>query len=44
MARRFSAPYHTEPVSGLATWARRLAVFAAVAAVVSIIIVRFGFL
>jgi hypothetical protein len=44
MARRFSAPYHTEPVSGLATWARRLAVFSAVAAVVSIIIVRFGFL
>src|SRR6201991_763691 len=44
MARRFSAPYHTEPVSALATWARRLAVFAAVAAVVSIIIVRFGFL
>ena len=44
MARRFSAPYHTEPVSALATLARRLAVFAAVAAVVSIIIVRFGFL
>jgi uncharacterized protein (DUF1499 family) len=44
MARRFSAPYHTEPVSALATWARRLAVFAGVAAVVSIIIVRFGFL
>src|SRR3954463_327975 len=44
MARRFSAPYHTEPVSALATWARRLAVFAAVASVVSIIIVRFGFL
>jgi uncharacterized protein (DUF1499 family) len=31
-------------VSGLATWARRLAVFAAVAAIVSIVIVRFGFL
>src|SRR3979411_295263 len=44
MARRFSAPYHTEPVSALATWARRLAVFAGGAAVVSIIIVRFGFL
>ena len=44
MARRFSAPYQTEPVSSLATWARRLAVFAAVAAVVSILIVRFGFL
>src|SRR3954451_3006132 len=44
MARRFSASYHPEPVSGLATWARRLAVFSAVAAVVSIVIVRFGFL
>jgi uncharacterized protein (DUF1499 family) len=44
MARRFSASYHPEPVSGLATWARRLAVFSAVAAVVSIMIVRFGFL
>jgi len=44
MARRFSASYHPEPVSGLATWARRLAVFSAVAAMVSIIIVRFGFL
>ena len=44
MARRFSAPYQSEPVSSLATWARRLAVFSAVAALVSIIIVRFGFL
>src|SRR3954451_16479093 len=44
MARRVSASYHPEPVSGLATWSRRLAVFSAVAAVVSIIIVRFGFL
>src|SRR6476469_5682257 len=44
MARRFSAPYKTEPVSGLANWARNLAVFAIVAVVVSIIIVRFGFL
>ena len=44
MARRFSAPYQTEPVSSLATWARNLAVFSAVAVVVSIIIVRFGFL
>jgi uncharacterized protein (DUF1499 family) len=44
MARRFSASYHPEPVSGLATWARRLAVFSALAAVVSIVIVRFGFL
>ena len=44
MARRFSAPYQTEPVSSLATWARNLAVFAVVAVVVSIIIVRFDFL
>lgn len=42
--RRILAAYQTEPVSGLATWARRLAVFALVATVVSIIIVRFGFL
>lgn len=44
MARRFSAPYQSEPVSSLATWARNLAVFAVVAVVVSIIIVRFDFL
>ena len=44
MARRFSAPYLSEPVSGLATWARNLAVFSVVAVAVSIIIVRFGFL
>jgi len=44
MARRFSAAYQTEPVSALAAWARRLAVFSAIAAVSSIIIVRFGFL
>jgi uncharacterized protein (DUF1499 family) len=44
MARRFSAPYLEEPVSGLATWARNLAIFAVVAIVVSILIVRFGFL
>src|ERR1700712_1105467 len=44
MARRFSAPYQSGPVSSLATWARRLAVFSAVAAGVSAIIVRFGFL
>ena len=44
MARRFSAPYQTEPVSSLANWARNLAVFAVVAVVVSVIIVRFGFL
>ena len=44
MARRFSAPYQTEPVSGLASWARNLAVFSVVAVLVSILIVRFGFL
>jgi uncharacterized protein (DUF1499 family) len=44
MARRFSAAYQSEPVSSLALWARRLAVFAAIAAVTSIVIVRFGFL
>ena len=44
MARRFSAAYQSEPVSALAAWARRLAVFSAVAALCSILIVRFGFL
>src|SRR6202020_1805677 len=44
MARRFSAPYQSEPVSRLASWARNLAVFSAVAVLVSILIVRFGFL
>src|SRR5580692_2660198 len=44
MARRFSAPYLSEPVSGWASWSRNLAVFAVVAVVVSIVIVRFGFL
>src|SRR3954453_16340511 len=44
MARRFSAPYKSEPVSSLATWARNLAVFSVVAVLVSIAIVRFGFL
>lgn len=44
MARRFSAPYQSEPVSSLANWARNLAVFAVVAVGVSILIVRFGFL
>jgi uncharacterized protein (DUF1499 family) len=44
MARRFSAPYYKEPVSALASWARNLAVFSAVAVLVSILIVRFGFL
>jgi Protein of unknown function (DUF1499) len=44
MARRFSAAYHSEPFSALATWARRLALFSLVASIVSIIIIRFGFL
>src|SRR5215212_5336161 len=44
MARRFSAPYQSEPVSSLANWSRNLAIFAVVAVVVSILIVRFGFL
>ncbi|MCP1971637.1 DUF1499 domain-containing protein [Bradyrhizobium elkanii] len=44
MARRFSAPYQQEPVSGLATWSRNLAIFSVVAVVGSILIVRFGFL
>jgi uncharacterized protein DUF1499 len=44
MARRFSAPYLSEPISRLASWSRNLAVFAVVAVVVSILIVRFGFL
>ena len=44
MARSFSAPYQSEPVSSLASWARNLAVFSIVAVLVSIFIVRFGFL
>src|SRR5262249_17101243 len=44
MARRFSAPYQQEPFSSLASWARNLAVFSVVAVVVSILVVRFGFL
>src|SRR5215510_11014027 len=44
MARRFSAAYQSEPVSALANWARRLALFALIASLVSIIIIRFGFL
>ena len=44
MARRFFAPYQSEPVSSLASWARNLAVFSVVAVVASIFIVRFGFL
>jgi hypothetical protein len=44
MARRFSPPYQSESVSSLASWARNLAVFAVVAVLLSIVIVRFGFL
>ena len=44
MARRFPAPYQMESMSSLALWARRLAVFAAIATLASIGIVRFGFL
>jgi hypothetical protein len=44
MARRFSAPYQMEPVSRLASWARALAIFAAIAAVASTLLVRFDFL
>ena len=44
MARRFSAPYQSEPVCSLASWARNLAIFSVVAVLVSILIVRFGFL
>ena len=42
--RRISAAYQMEPVSALASWSRRLAVFSLVATIVSIVIVRFGFL
>src|SRR3984893_4819718 len=44
MARRFSAPYQSEPVSSLASWARNLAVFSVVAVSLKKIIVRCGFL
>jgi uncharacterized protein (DUF1499 family) len=44
MARRFSAPYQSEPFSRLASWARNLAIFSVVAVLVSVLIVRFGFL
>ncbi len=44
MARSFYAAYKSEPISGLASWARRLAVFSLVAAIASIAIFRFGFL
>jgi len=44
MARRFTAAYQSEPVSALANWARRLAIFALIAAIVSIIVIRAGYL
>lgn len=44
MARRFSAPYQTEPVSALATWSRNLAVFSVITVLVSMIIVHTDFL
>lgn len=44
MARRIYAPYHTEPMSALASWARHLAVFSLVATIISVVVVRFGFL
>src|ERR1700752_4647725 len=44
MARRFYPPYQSETVSGLAPWARNLALFSLVTVPVSILIVRFGFL
>jgi uncharacterized protein (DUF1499 family) len=44
MARRFKSSYAAEPISALASWARGLALFALVAAVGSIGIIRFGFL
>ena len=44
MARRFSAPYQTEPVSALATWSRNLAIFSVITVLVSMIIVHTDFL
>jgi uncharacterized protein (DUF1499 family) len=44
MARRIAAAYQMEPLSALASWSRRLAVFSLVATIVSVVIVRFGFL
>ena len=44
MARRFAAAYHTEPTSSLALTTRRLAVFSLAATILSVAIVRFGFL
>ena len=44
MARKVRRSYEAEPVSRLALWARRIAIFAMVVAIVSTVIVRFGFL
>lgn len=44
MRRRFSAAYQSEPLSALAVWSRRLAVFSLLATVTSIVVIRFGFL
>lgn len=44
MARRIAAAYQMEPISALASWSRRLAVFSLVASIVAVVIVRFGVL
>jgi uncharacterized protein (DUF1499 family) len=44
MRRRFSAAYQSEPLSALAVWSRRFAVFSLLATVTSIVVIRFGFL
>src|SRR6187549_1819594 len=44
MARRLATPYHADPRSALALWSRHLALFALLATIFSVIVVRFGFL
>jgi hypothetical protein len=44
MARRYSASYQGTPVSRFAAWSRHIALFALVATIASVIIIRFGFL
>lgn len=44
MPRRFASAYQSEPMSALATWARRFAFFSLIATLLSIAIIRFGFL
>lgn len=44
MARRIAAAYQMEPISALASWSRRLAVFSLVSSIVAVVIVRFGVL